>query len=91
MMDDIEKAKKFFDDNPDIEILEAFVIDANGVPRGKWIPRERAIDVLEKGMAIPRSVYALDIWGRDVHAAGLAEGRAIRTGSAFLFPARCLG
>jgi glutamine synthetase len=47
MMDDIENAKKFFADNPDIEILEAFVIDANGVPRGKWIPRERAIDVLE--------------------------------------------
>ncbi|HCV71255.1 MAG TPA: glutamine synthetase [Agrobacterium sp.] len=85
-MDDIEKAKKFFDDNPDIEILEAFVIDANGVPRGKWIPRERAIDVLEKGMAIPRSVYALDIWGRDVHAAGLAEGTGDPDGFCFPVP-----
>ena len=53
----------FFAENPDIEVLEAFVIDVNGVPRGKWIPRERALDVLTKGMAIPRSVYALDVWG----------------------------
>ena len=25
-------------------------------------------------MAMPRSVYALDVWGRDVAAAGFAEG-----------------
>jgi len=74
IMDIAKKAKEFFDQNPDIEVLEAFVVDVNGVPRGKWIPRERAIEVLTKGMAIPRSVYALDVWGRDVNAAGLAEG-----------------
>lgn len=69
-----QEARDFLDNNPDIEVLEAFVIDVNGVPRGKWIPRERAVEVLTKGMAMPRSVYALDIWGRDVHEAGLAEG-----------------
>ena len=71
-MDIDSYARNFFAENPDIEVLEAFVIDVNGVPRGKWIPRERALDVLTKGMAIPRSVYALDVWGRDVNAAGLA-------------------
>ena len=70
----LEKAQAFLRDNQDIEILEAFVIDVNGVPRGKWIPRERALEILTKGMAMPRSVSALDIWGRDVNAAGLAEG-----------------
>jgi glutamine synthetase len=69
-----QDARAFLDANPDIEVLEAFVIDVNGVPRGKWIPRERAVEVLVKGMAMPRSVYALDIWGRDVNEAGLAEG-----------------
>ncbi|MCM2294135.1 glutamine synthetase family protein [Allorhizobium sp. BGMRC 0089] len=69
-----QEARDFLDRNTDIEVLEAFVIDVNGVPRGKWIPRERAVDVLVKGMAMPRSVYALDIWGRDVNEAGLAEG-----------------
>ncbi len=64
----------FLERHPEIEVLEAFVIDANGVPRGKWIPRDRAADILEHGMALPHSIYALDVWGRDVMAAGLAEG-----------------
>ena len=38
---------------PEIEVLEAFVIDVNGVARGKWIPRDRAAEVLQKGMALP--------------------------------------
>ncbi|MEC9463813.1 MAG: glutamine synthetase family protein [Pseudomonadota bacterium] len=81
-----EEAREFFAANPDIEVLEAFVIDVNGVPRGKWIPRERAIDVLTKGMAMPRSVYALDVWGRDVNAAGLAEGTGDPDGICFPVP-----
>ncbi|RUM25816.1 glutamine synthetase [Rhizobium vallis] len=82
-MIDEHEAVEFFRNNPDIEVLEAFVIDVNGVPRGKWIPRERAVDVLTKGMAIPRSVYALDIWGRDVNTAGLAEGTGDPDGMCF--------
>ena len=66
--------RAFLTEHPEIEVFEAFVIDANGVPRGKWIPRDRAADILEHGMALPRSIYALDVWGRDVNAAGLAEG-----------------
>ena len=85
-MDFESHARAFFAENPDIEVLEAFVIDVNGVPRGKWIPRERALDVLTKGMAIPRSVYALDVWGRDVNAAGLAEGTGDPDGICFPVP-----
>lgn len=85
-MDMAEEVREFFAANPDIEVLEAFVIDVNGVPRGKWIPRERAIDVLTKGMAMPRSVYALDVWGRDVNAAGLAEGTGDPDGICFPVP-----
>ena len=69
-----DAASKFLDEHPEIEVIEAFVVDANGVPRGKWIPRDRAIEVFENGMPMPRSIYALDVWGRDVMAAGLAEG-----------------
>ena len=72
-MTDKEEAIRFLEANPDVEVLEAYVVDVNAVPRGKWIPRERALDVLTDGMAIPRSVYALDVWGRDVAAAGLAK------------------
>ncbi len=64
----------FLAEYPEIEVLEAFIVDVNGVTRGKWIPHERADDVLTNGLALPRSVLALDIWGRDVDEAGLAVG-----------------
>ena len=55
-------------------VLEAFVVDVNGIARGKWVPADRIPDVLRKGIALPRSVYALDVWGCDVVDAGLAIG-----------------
>ncbi|WP_182418331.1 glutamine synthetase family protein [Bartonella sp. HY038] len=85
-MIDEAQAKKFIEENPDLRVLEAFVIDVNGVPRGKWIPRERALDVLVNGMAMPRSVYALDVWGRDVNDAGLATGTGDPDGMCFPSP-----
>lgn len=59
---------------PDIERVEAFVCDINGVARGKWIPRDKALDIVTKGLPLPRSIFALDIWGGDVADAGLAFG-----------------
>jgi glutamine synthetase len=55
-------------------VLEAFVVDVNGIARGKWVPAERIPEVMQKGVALPRSVYALDVWGCDVPEAGLAVG-----------------
>jgi glutamine synthetase len=59
---------------PDPTVLEAFVVDVNGIARGKWVPADRIPDVMRKGIALPRSVFALDIWGCDVPEAGLAVG-----------------
>ncbi len=55
-------------------VLEAFVVDVNGIARGKWVPAERTAEVMAKGVALPRSVYALDVWGCDVPEAGLCAG-----------------
>ena len=55
-------------------LVEAFVTDGNGVPRGKWVPGAKLAEVRAKGVLIPRSAYAQDIWGRDCDAAGLAHG-----------------
>lgn len=55
-------------------VLEAFVVDVNGIARGKWVPADRIAEVMRKGIALPRSVYALDVWGCDVAEAGLAVG-----------------
>lgn len=54
------------------ELIEAFIIDVNGVPRGKWLQHDKAEALLGKGIAIPRSVYLLDIWGRDIIEGGIA-------------------
>lgn len=80
------EAEAFLARHPEIEVIEAFVIDANGVPRGKWIPRDRAGDVFAHGMALPRSIYALDVWGRDVLGAGLAEGTGDPDGLCYPIP-----
>ncbi len=55
-------------------VLEAFVVDVNGIARGKWVPADRISEIMMKGVALPRSVYALDVWGCDVPDAGLAVG-----------------
>jgi glutamine synthetase len=64
--------------------VEAFIVDINAVPRGKWIPMSKAGTVARKGLPMPRSLYAQDIWGQDVAAAGLAFGTGDPDG--FCFP-----
>lgn len=61
----------FFDDHPEIEALEAFIVDVNGVLRGKKIPRAGTGKVFKDGLRVPYSIYAVDIWGQDVLSAGL--------------------
>jgi glutamine synthetase len=63
--------ESFFDQNPDVEDVEAFIVDVNGVLRGKSMPRGNAGKVFNPGIRLPRSVFAVDIWGRDVLAARL--------------------
>jgi len=65
------EAAKFFADNPDITMVEAFIVDANGVLRGKWLPVKGAKKLFSGGLRMARSVYAVDIWGNDVLEAGL--------------------
>jgi glutamine synthetase len=54
------------------DLIEAFIIDVNGVPRGKWLQPDKAKTLLGKGIAMPRSAYLLDIWGRDIIEGGIA-------------------
>lgn len=64
-------AEEFFQANPDIETLEAFMVDVNGVLRGKRIPAGKAASIFKSGVRLPRSAFAVDIWGHDVLEAGL--------------------
>ena len=66
MKSDIETARNFLADNPDIEVIEALLIDLNGVHRGKWLPRHKLESVFEGGLRMPLTGVTPDIWGRDV-------------------------
>ncbi len=42
MPDPVQHARTFFAAHPEIEVLEAFIVDVNGQLRGKWVPASGA-------------------------------------------------
>lgn len=67
-----EVVQSFLQAHPEIEVFEAFIVDVNGILRGKWVPRENVKKIFGGEFRLPRSAFALDIWGQDVFDAGLA-------------------
>lgn len=70
-------AKKLADDAraflaaTDLKFVDAFVVDLNGVLRGKRLPAKGAMKLFESGLRLPRSLVGVDIWGADVFDNGL--------------------
>lgn len=73
---------------PEITRVEAVLFDVNAAPKGKWLVREKALGLAEKGMPMPLSVFALDAWGCDVAGAGLAFGTGDPDGLCHPVPGR---
>ncbi|QBF25740.1 glutamine synthetase [Pseudomonas tructae] len=67
----IEQARTFLAENPDIEMIELFILDANGVPRGKLLHREELLAVYESGRPLPSTILGLTLNGDDVENSGL--------------------
>ncbi|MHA6196674.1 glutamine synthetase family protein [Pseudomonas wadenswilerensis] len=67
----IEQARAFLAANPDIEMIELFILDANGVPRGKLLHREELLAVYESGRPLPSTILGLTLHGEDVENSGL--------------------
>jgi len=53
------------------EIVEVLLPDTHGVLRGKWIPGGAGAKIWSDGVAIPLSIFGLDIWGREVEETGI--------------------
>ncbi|MBB3770110.1 glutamine synthetase [Angulomicrobium tetraedrale] len=53
------------------EIVEVLLPDTHGVLRGKWIPGGAGGKIWKDGVAIPLSIFGLDIWGREVEETGI--------------------
>lgn len=68
---DQTEAAVFFAQNPDIKTVVAFIVDVNGVLRGKWLPVKGVKKLFTDGLRMARSVFAVDIWGNDVLETGL--------------------
>src|SRR5215207_3130058 len=71
--DPAEEARVFLEANPAVTTADLFVIDHNGIARGKRVPKGSLAKVFRSGLPMPRSAMALDVWGNDVPAAGYAQ------------------
>ncbi|SDI74127.1 glutamine synthetase [Pseudomonas flavescens] len=67
----LQDAEDFLVRNPDIELFELFIIDANGVPRGKLLHRDELLAVYRSGRPLPSTILGLSINGDDVEDSGL--------------------
>ncbi|MXN66250.1 glutamine synthetase [Stappia sp. GBMRC 2046] len=66
-----EAVHAFLAENTDLDTLEVILPDTNGVLRGKWLPASALKKVFEDGVALPFSLFGLDVWGREVEETGL--------------------
>ncbi|MCY1489170.1 Gamma-glutamylputrescine synthetase PuuA [compost metagenome] len=67
----IDEARQFLAANPDIEAVELFILDANGVPRGKLLHRDELLAIYESGRPLPSTILGLTLHGEDVEDSGL--------------------
>ncbi|WP_044871693.1 glutamine synthetase family protein [Pseudomonas sp. LFM046] len=67
----VQEARDFLEQNPDIDAFELFILDANGVPRGKLLHRDELLAVYESGRPLPSTILGLTMHGEDVDDSGL--------------------
>ncbi len=68
---DKKEAEDFLAANPHVRSIELFLIDANGIPRGKLLHRDELLAIYDHGRPLPSSILALTIQGEDVESTGL--------------------
>ncbi len=67
----VQEAQDFLEQNPDIDVFELFILDANGVPRGKLLHRDELLAVYDSGRPLPSTILGLTLHGEDVENSGL--------------------
>ena len=67
----VQHAEEFLARHPDIELFELFILDTNGVPRGKLLHRDELLAVYQSGRPLPSTILGLSINGDDVEDSGL--------------------
>ncbi|MGY4492931.1 glutamine synthetase family protein [Pseudomonas sp. TE3610] len=67
----LHQAQAFLDQHPHIDMIELFILDANGVPRGKLLHRDELLAVYQSGRPLPSTILGLTLNGDDVENSGL--------------------
>lgn len=81
---DPSEAKLFLEQHPELQFVDLLIADMNGIVRGKRVARSALLKVYERGVALPASLYGLDILGETVESTGL--GLAIGEADHSCFP-----
>lgn len=62
---------RYLEAYPDTRSFEVFVVDANGIQRGKRLPVAMMEHVAQEGIHLQRSVFSADVWSEDIVETGL--------------------
>ncbi|MCL2916923.1 glutamine synthetase family protein [Shewanella litorisediminis] len=66
-----QEAIDFLDKHPQVQHVEVFIIDPNGIPRGKLLHREEVLSMYRHGRPLPSTILGLTVQGDDVEDTGL--------------------
>ncbi|WP_319532942.1 glutamine synthetase family protein [uncultured Cohaesibacter sp.] len=66
------EAEAFLAEHPDLVKVEILLPRFCGTLMGKWLPADMLTKLADGAVRLPRSTAALDIWGDDVPAVGIA-------------------
>lgn len=66
-----DEVRRFLAGDPAPRFVEAFVVDVNGLIRGKRLPAASLPHVYAQGLCLPASTVLLDIRGKEVEATGM--------------------
>jgi len=64
--DGADEPARYLRDHGVPDVVEVLLPDTSAVLRGKWLPGTTLEKVWTQGVAIPLSIFGLDIWGREV-------------------------
>ena len=64
----------FLRTHADVARFELYVVDTNGIWRGKWLDRGSIAKLYEGKVKLPRTTLALDVWGNDIATIVFADG-----------------
>lgn len=67
----VQEAEAFLAEHPEIHFIDLLIADMNGIVRGKRIDRSALVKAYERGIALPASIFALNIQGTTVEETGL--------------------